>query len=65
MTDKPVRYQMTEEDIVVALKYLQTNEDSKATREDAIAYLENLQAMSHLAAHKIVDDEMDSQVKED
>lgn len=65
MTDKPVRYQMTEEDIAVALKYLQTNENLEATREDAIAYLENLQAMSHLAAHKIVDDEMDSEVKED
>ena len=59
MTDKSVRYQMTEDDIAVALKYLQTNENSEATREDAIVYLENLQSMSHLAAHKMVDDEMD------
>jgi len=49
--------QMTEDDIEATLRYLKTNEDKNATREDAIKYLQEHQSLAHLAAHKIVEGE--------
>jgi hypothetical protein len=45
------RYVMSEQDIEVALRYLKYNEPEKATREGAIALLEELQAGLHGMAH--------------
>ena len=50
-------YQMSEQDIVATIKYLQATEDKDATREDAIEFLEQHKSMAHIAAHKIVEQE--------
>ncbi len=51
-------YNITEEDIKATLRYLKTNVDENATREDAVQYLEEHKSLAHIAAHKIVDDEL-------
>ncbi len=54
---KPAGYEITEADIVTALNYLKSNVNKNASREEAITYLEEKHAISHMAAHKIVEDE--------
>lgn len=41
MTTNTTGYSMTEVDIEATLKYLRSTENLEATREDAIAYLNN------------------------
>lgn len=60
-TDKG--YQITEEDIQATIKYLQANGQPDATREDAIAFLEEHKSLAHLAAHEIVEEEKKEEVK--
>lgn len=52
MAKKPVKYEINEQDIESTLRYLKANVDPNATREDAIAKLEELQAGVHLVGHK-------------
>ncbi len=42
---------------------MQHTDPKNATREGAIRYLEGMQATSHLAAHKIVEDIMNKEIK--
>ena len=55
MTNTTVGYTITEADIETTLKHLQSTENPDATREDAIAYLEEHKSLAHQMAHKIVD----------
>lgn len=55
--NKDQGYQISEKDIEATLNYLRLNVDDEATREDAVAYLEEHQSLAHLVAHKIVDEE--------
>lgn len=52
MLKKAVKYEINEQDIESALRYLKANNNPNATREDAIAKLEELQAGVHLIGHK-------------
>lgn len=52
MANKPTRYKISGEDIESTLRYLRAHVDPNATREDAIAKLEELQAGVHLIGHK-------------
>ena len=56
-------YEVSEEDIETTLSYLKTTGKADATREDAIKYLEEKQALAHMAAHKIVEDEKSGKIK--
>ena len=55
-------YQITDQDIEGVLRYLRTNKDKNATREDAIKFLEENVDMAHEIAHKIVDDEQSGKI---
>lgn len=59
MTNTTVGYTITEADIETTLKHLQSTENPEATREDAIAYLEEHQSLAHQMAHKIVEMEQE------
>ncbi len=54
MTNTTVGYTITEADIEATLKHLRSTENPEATREDAIAYLEEHKSLAHQMAHKIV-----------
>lgn len=56
-------YKMTEEDIEATVRYLRTHGEPNATRDDAIEYLNGMQATLHLAAHKIVEDMENGKIK--
>lgn len=63
MNQKSQGYEMTEEDINSALRYLIYEKKHKdATREDAIKYLEEKHALAHMAAHKLVEDEQSGKI---
>lgn len=55
-------YQISEQDIETTIQYLKT-ENKPCSREDAIEYLENSQALAHITAHKIVEDEQTREIK--
>ena len=55
-------YQISEQDIEITIQYLKT-ENKPCSREDAIEYLENNQALAHITAHKIVEDEQSGKIK--
>ncbi len=56
-------YQITQEDINSAIKYLTYVEKIKnPTRKDAIAFLEKKHAIVHITAHKIVEDEQTGKI---
>lgn len=55
MTNTTVGYTITESDIEATLKHLRSTENTEATREDAIAYLEEHKSLAHQMAHKIVE----------
>jgi len=55
MTNTTAGYTLTEADIETTLKHLQSTENPDATREDAIAYLEEHKSLAHQMAHKIVE----------
>ncbi|NCQ54733.1 hypothetical protein GW797_00625 [Candidatus Parcubacteria bacterium] len=50
-------YEISEQDIEKTLNYLRKTVDENATRDDAIAYLQEHQSMAHIVAHEIVEDE--------
>ncbi len=54
-------YEISEQDIEKTLNYLIKTADENATREDAIAYLQEHQSMAHIAAHKIVEENSSEQ----
>ncbi len=56
-------YEMTEEDIQAILRYLKTNVNKDATREDAIKFLEENNESAHLIAHKLVEDEKSGKIE--
>ena len=55
-------YQITEQDIETTIQYLKA-ENKPCSKEDAIEYLENNQALAHITAHKIVEDEQSGKIK--
>lgn len=56
-------YKMTEEDIEATIRYLIAKGNPDATREDAIAFLEEHKSIAHLAAHEIVEEEKKEEEK--
>lgn len=57
-------YEITEKDIDSAIRYLIYEKKHKnPTRKDALALLEKKNAISHIAAHKIVEDEQSGKIK--
>jgi len=54
-------YQITEQDIEIAMRYLKT-QGKPDSKEDAIKYLERKEAVAHMAAHKIVEDEQSGKI---
>ncbi|MBU2543464.1 hypothetical protein KJ707_02790 [Patescibacteria group bacterium] len=54
-------YQMTEQDIETAMRFLKAEGKSSA-RGDAVKYLEEKHAVAHMAAHKIVEDEKSGKI---
>ncbi len=64
MTKKYVGFEITEKKIDTALRYLRYEKGEKdATREDAIALLEDFNALAHMVAHKVVEDEKSGKIK--
>ncbi len=55
-------YQITEKDIETTIRFLQT-QHKPCSRDDAVRYLEEKQDIAHMAAHKIVDDELYKKIK--
>jgi len=63
MTNTPAGYQITQEDIDSAIKYLTYVEKVKnPTRKDAISFLNKKHAIVHMTAHKIVEDEQSGKI---
>lgn len=63
MTNTPAGYEITQEDIDSAIKYLTYVEKVKnPTRKDAIAFLNKKHAIVHMTAHKIVEDEQSGKI---
>ena len=54
-------YQITERDIETAMRFLKT-QGKPNSKEDAIKYLEEKEAVAHMAAHKIVEDEQSGKI---
>jgi HEAT repeat protein len=52
--------QFSEEDIQTAMRYLQTKDPEKATREDAIELLKKMGDTAHLIAEMSAEDESHS-----
>ena len=64
MTKKYIGFEITEKEIDSALRYLIYKKGQKdATREDAIDLLEDFNALAHIIAHKVVDDERSDKIK--
>lgn len=63
MTKTTSGYQITQEDIDSAIKYLTYVEKIKnPTRKDAISFLEKKHAIVHMTAHKIFQDEQNGEI---
>lgn len=63
MTKSKQSFKITEKEIDSALRYLKYEKgETKATREDAIALLEDYKALAHMLAHEIVSQEEDSKI---
>lgn len=56
-------YEISEKDIEITINYLKSTGKADATREDAIEHLVEKQALAHMAAHKIVEDEQSGKIK--
>jgi len=64
MTKKYASFKITEKEIDSALRYLRYEKGEKnATKEDAIALLEDFNALAHIMAHKLVEDEKSGKIK--
>jgi len=48
-----------EKDVVRVIDYLKKTDPANATREKAIEMLSDMQALAHLIAHKVVEDEQE------
>ena len=55
-------YEITEKDIETTIRYFKTTGKASPTRYNAIKYLEKKQAVAHVAAHKIVEDEKSGKI---
>ena len=64
MTDNQ-GYQITDEDIEGVLRYLQTNIDKDATRDDAVQFLEEAHLHMHVTAHKLLQDVVEGKIDQD
>jgi hypothetical protein len=57
-------YEINEKDIDTALRYLIYEKKQKnPTRKDAIALLNEKNAISHITAHKVVEDEQSGKIE--
>lgn len=56
MTKNFMGYEITEQNVESALRYLKTHGKENATRDEALSFLEDTLTVSHLSAHKIVED---------
>lgn len=64
MTNKYIGFKITEKEIDSALRYLKYKKGEKnATKDDAIALLEDFNALAHMMAHKVVKDEKSGKIK--
>ena len=64
MTKKYTSFKITEKEIDSALRYLKYEKGEKnATREDAVTLLEDFNALAHIMAHKLVEDEKSGEIK--
>jgi hypothetical protein len=54
-------YQINEADIETTIRFLKS-QNFPCTREDAIKHLEEKAALTHMAAHKIVEDEQSGKI---
>lgn len=61
---KTSKISFSEDDIKSAMKYLNTKNPLKATREDAITLLEGMGTSAHMIAHDIVEKEMKPKSKD-
>ncbi len=59
MTTSNTGYTLSEADIEVTLAHLRRTQNPNATREEAIAFLEDHKSLAHQLAHQIVDLEKD------
>jgi hypothetical protein len=65
MTKQYPKFKITEQEIDSALRYLRFEKGEKdATKEDAIALLEDFNALAHMMAHKLVEDEKSGKIKQ-
>jgi hypothetical protein len=64
MTKKNQGFEITEKDIDIAMRYLKfTKGDENPTREKAIEILEDHLDLSHMLAHRIVEDEQSGKIE--
>jgi len=64
MTKKYAGFEITKKEIDSTLRYLKHQKGKKdATREDAVALLEDFNALAHMMAHKLVGDERSGKIK--
>jgi len=64
MTKKYTSFKITEKEIDSALRYLKYEKGEKnATKEDAVALLEDFNAFAHIMAHKLIEDEKSGKIK--
>lgn len=64
MTNKYIGFKITEKEIASALRYLKHEKgENDATENDAIALLEDFNALAHMMAHKVVNDERSGKIK--
>jgi len=60
---KDNRSDQYEKDIKNVINYLKINDPKNATREKAVEMLGDMQAVAHLVAHKVVDEERAKKLK--
>lgn len=64
MTKKYIGFEITKKEIDSALRYLKYEKGEKnATKDDAVALLEDFNALAHMMAHKVVEDEKSGKIK--
>ena len=64
MTKVYSEFKITEQEIDSALRYLRFEKGEKdATKEDAIALLEDFNALAHMMAHRLVEDENSGKIE--
>ena len=57
-------FEITEKEIDSAVRYLRHEKGEKdATRDDAVTLLEDFNALAHMMAHKVLEDEKNGKIK--